>query len=78
MSAQKRFLSMTMLIAVGTLAGCATDSSPPPLTESQKQDAILKDPWSYKPQVGGDNSGGDISSFDRNGFNKDLNDLLGP
>ena len=70
-----RMICLGMLAGTLLLAGC-TESEP--VTESQKQDAILAHPMEYKPDVGGDVDGGGTANFDRAGFNKDLNDVLNP
>ena len=73
MRIRTRFLWM---IAAGLTAGCS--SGPPTMTAAQRQDAILADPAGYKPDMGQNISGGDLGSFDKSGFNKDLNDALNP
>ncbi len=61
------------------LAGCtASPPSTQPDSISDRQDAALKDPMGYKPQVGGDTSASDIGRFDKDGFNHDLHDVLNP
>lgn len=72
---KSRVSCLGLLAGAMLLAGCAESE---PLTESQKQDAILADPMGYKPKVDGDVSGGDTANFDRAGFNKDLNDVFNP
>jgi hypothetical protein len=55
------------------LAGCA-DQGP---TDEQRTSAILADPMGYKPEVGRDITGGDITHVG-NGMDKDFNDFLNP
>ncbi|HSV13673.1 MAG TPA: hypothetical protein VLI90_05400 [Tepidisphaeraceae bacterium] len=61
--------------------GCAENKPPStqPTSMEDRQNAAMNDPMNYKPQFGnGDISGGDINHFDRDGFNKDLHDVLNP
>jgi hypothetical protein len=64
------------IVAAGLIAGCS--SGQPDLTESQKQDAILADPMGYKPDMSRNVTSGDITTFDKPGIGKDLNDMLNP
>ncbi len=67
------------LLAAGLLVlfgGCTTSSSD--LTESQKQDQIMTHPMDYKPEVGGNISGGDTNNFDQNSFNHDVHSFWDP
>jgi hypothetical protein len=45
---------------------------------SQRQDAALRDPFGYKPDMSRDVSGGDIGKLDRDGLKKDLNNVFNP
>ncbi len=67
---------LTMLVTGIVLVGCSS-GGPPPMSESQKQDAILADPMRYKPEIGRDITGGDITHVG-NGIDKDMNDVLNP
>jgi hypothetical protein len=61
--------------------GCASDKKPPttqPSSMSQRQDAALRDPFGYKPDMNRDVSGGDIGHLDRAGLKKDLNNVFNP
>ncbi len=68
-------------VAVLNAGGCNSGpATTQPMTASQRQDAILKDPMGYKPQVGPDTAGGDggITHLDNDGLKKDLNDVFNP
>jgi hypothetical protein len=62
------------------LVACA--DHPPttrPATMSQRADEAIRDPFGYKPDSGfRDVSGGDLGHLDKDGLNKDLNDVLNP
>ncbi|MGB7158647.1 MAG: hypothetical protein WBD40_11310 [Tepidisphaeraceae bacterium] len=61
--------------------GCAADKKPPttqPMSMHERQDAALRDPMNYKPDMSRDVSGGDIGNLDRDGLKKDLNNVLSP
>ena len=61
--------------------GCASDKKKPttrPSSMSQRQDAALRDPFGYKPDMSRDVSGGDIGHLDRDGLKKDLNNVFNP
>ena len=61
--------------------GCASDKKKPttqPSSMSQRQDAALRDPFGYKPDMSRDVSGGDIGHLDREGLKKDLNNVFNP
>ena len=73
---QKRLLSTAFLAGLIIMSGCADDSKK--LSASQQQDAILKDPSAYKPAFGQDISGGNITTLDQNGLNRDLDHALNP
>jgi len=63
-------------------SGCASDGGKPtsrPLTARERQERALKDPFNYKPDSDqSDISGGGISDFDRDAFNRDLKNVLSP
>ncbi len=59
--------------------GCASDKKPTTRPSmSQRQDAALRDPFGYKPDMNRDVSGGDIGHLDRDGLKKDLNNVFNP
>ena len=63
-------------------SGCASNASKPttrPSSVADRQDAALKDPFGYSPDMSGsDSSSGDIGKFDREGMRKDLDHVLNP
>ena len=66
-------------VAVLNAGGCGGGTpTTQPMTAAQRQDAALHDPMNYKPQVGGDDSGGDMTHLDSTGLKKDLNDVFNP
>jgi hypothetical protein len=66
--------------ALCPLPGCAGNGQPStqPTTPQERQEAALRDPMGYKPPHNGDISGGDITSFDKDAFKRDVNDVLNP
>jgi hypothetical protein len=75
------FVLSSALCVLRFFNGCAANAPPStqPSTAEERQDAALNDPMNYKPQFGnGDISGGDIGHFDRDGFNRDMHDVLSP
>ena len=62
--------------------GCASKDKKAPTTRpssmQDRQDAALRDPFNYKPDMGRDVSGGDIGHLDRDGLKKDLNNVFNP
>lgn len=70
-----RMLPVLLLLVLHP--GCA-DSSP--TTRPTAADRALSDPWGYGPKAGVPDKGPkkDDSSFDREGFKKDLNNVLNP
>jgi hypothetical protein len=62
--------------------GC-TSSHPTtqPTTASQRQDAAMRDPFGYKPDMSDSNTisgDGDVGHYDRKAMRKDLNDVFNP
>ena len=79
----RRLLPIPLLIGalVAPIVGCASDKKAPttqPTSISQRQDAALRDPFGYKPDMSRDVSGGDIGHLDRDGLKKDLNNVFNP
>jgi hypothetical protein len=70
-----------LLVLIG---GCASDNdkkqpTTQPTSMRERQDAALRDPFSYKPGVGDqDISGGDLGHFDRQGMKKDIDHVFNP
>ena len=63
--------------------GCASDPNAKPTsrpaTMRERQDKAMKDPFNYSPDAGStDISGGGLTDFDRQGFNRDLKHVLDP
>jgi hypothetical protein len=64
-------------------AGCASDPNAKPTSRPanarERQDQAMKDPFGYSPNAGStDISGGGLSDFDRQGFNRDMKNVLDP
>jgi hypothetical protein len=72
------------LLAAGywlLMPGCASSDKKPstqPSSMSDRQDAALRDPFGYKPDMGRDVSGGDVGHYDRDGMKRDLNNVFNP
>jgi hypothetical protein len=75
-AAQRAGLQAALL----ALALLATACSAPPQQDSisQRQDAALKDPMGYKVPPDPDVTDNNSASFDKSGFQKDVNDALNP
>ncbi len=74
-----RMPMMCCLASLGTLlwiAGCADEQKTP---TSHPGDALLKDPFGYKPfQDDPSVSGGGIGTYDKKGMDRDLKNFLNP
>lgn len=62
------------------LAGCmSTQPTTRPSSAYQRAEDALRDPFGYSPQIKkSDVSGGGIGEFDREGFGKDIKDVIDP
>ena len=71
-----------MLILVSAMAvGCASDkhaTTRPSKTAYDRQEAALKDPFDYSPNMDEDISGGNVGNLDRKALRKDIDDVLNP
>jgi hypothetical protein len=74
--------SVFICVHLWLIPGCASDKHPTtqPVTASDRQDAALRDPFGYSPDIGSsdDISGGNINQYDRKAMRKDINDVLNP
>jgi hypothetical protein len=74
------FLLPSLLILASS--GCSSNKPPTtrPATASERQDAALKDPFGYSPDMGSNNdiSGGGITDYDRKAMRKDIDHVLNP
>jgi len=90
-SEMKRLVPISVCIGVHLWllvlsGGCASDNkkkqpTTQPSTMRDRQDAALRDPFSYKPTIGPDDqdiSGGDIGHFDRAGMKRDIDHVFNP
>lgn len=71
-----RLLPAAYLLAACGLPGCAETENRP-----SSADRALADPWNYGPKVGKPDTAAekkDDSSFDREGFKRDLNNVFNP
>ena len=71
------------LCGIRLLAGCASSPNSQPTTRPvsmhDRQDRAMKDPFNYSPDAGStDISGGGLTDFDRQGFNRDMKNVLDP
>ena len=67
--------------AFASLAGCSSNTSKPttrPASVSDRQDAALKDPFGYSPNMDHVEGNGDVGKYDREGMRKDLDHVLNP
>ena len=85
-SEKRRRAPIAVCIVVAALAcGCASDNGKQPATRPtsmrERQDAALRDPFSYKPGLGTEDqdiSGGDIGHYDKRGMKRDIDHVLNP
>ena len=72
------------LIILVILAGCTqhaatTQPTTRPGSVHDRQEQAMRDPFGYSAETGkADISGGGLSDFDREGFNRDLKNVLDP
>ena len=69
------------LCVAAAAGGCSSDKRQPstqPTSMRERQDAALRDPFGYKPDMSRDVSGGDTGHLDREGLKKDLNNVFNP
>jgi len=69
------------LLVVAMLAGCASDkhaATTRPSTAYDRQQAAIKDPFDYSPNMNQDISGGGIGTYDKKAMRKDIDDVLNP
>ncbi len=73
-------LRLICLMSAVWLAGCAGETSTTqPSNMRDRQDQAMRDPFHYSPEFDRrDISGGDITHFDRDGFGRDMHDVLSP
>jgi hypothetical protein len=73
-------LTMAAVFVIPSFSGCASSApTTQPMSEDEKQDAILKDPMDYKPQIDRSVTGGDDNTTHLGrGIGSDLNDLVNP
>ena len=73
---------VTLAMTGGFAVGCADNSksqTTAPASADQRQDATLQDPWSYggNPEKV-DMTGGDLGTFDKKAFKRDVDAVLNP
>ncbi len=76
-------ISAFICVHLWLLSGCASDKkakapTTQPSSMHERQDAAMRDPFNYKPDMSRDVSGGDIGHLDRDGLKKDLNNVFNP
>jgi hypothetical protein len=62
------------------LVGCAPDPNKQPSSLAERQDAALKDPYGYKPDMNQntDISGGGLFDLDKEAMRKDMDRVFNP
>ena len=63
------------------IGGCASSRTPTtrPANAAERQDAALRDPFDYKPDMGEtDITGGDLGHLDGPGMRRDVDHVLNP
>jgi len=78
-----RFCVLHSAFCICVLAGCAKQGEQKPAsrpsTVRDRQDKALKDPFGYSPEMDTtDISGGGLGGFDKDGFRKDMKNVLDP
>jgi len=64
-----------------SLSGCSHNQQPTtrPTNASDRQDAALRDPFGYSPDIDSNSiSGGGVSDYDKKGMRKDLDHVFNP
>ena len=79
----RSFRLLPAAVSLCFFAGCAAkDAAQPtsrPATARERQDQAMKDPFGYSPDTDRtDISGGGLSGFDKDGFGKDMKNVLDP
>lgn len=63
----------------GSILGCAPDPEKRPTSLRERQEAALRDPYGYKPQMENqDVSGGGLFEFDKEAMRKDVDRVFNP
>ena len=71
------FVLISSFCALRFFSGCSPSATTQP-SVAQRQDEALKDPMGYKVPPNPSVTDGDITSFDKKGFQKDVDDVLNP
>lgn len=71
-----RRLTILLIGSLGFLPGCTTGSAT--TRPSRPDEAALRDPADYKPNIDTDISGGDLGNLDRRAMRKDVDSVLNP
>jgi hypothetical protein len=76
----RRLARKLSLLSIWLVAsGCGSNSSPTSSDSfTDRQQAALKDPMSYKVPDNPGVSDGNTADFDKSGFQRDVNDVLNP
>ena len=77
------FCLLPFAFCLALASGCASDSASKsttrPSSTRARQDKAMKDPFNYSPDTEStDISGGGLTDFDRQGFNRDMKNVLDP
>jgi hypothetical protein len=75
------FIRHSGFVILVCVLGCSSDkhgATTRPATAYDRQQAALKDPMEYSPNMNQDISGGDIGHYDRKAMRKDIDDVLNP
>ena len=70
-----------LMMLPAMMIGCSSDkhhASTKPSSAYDRQQAAMKDPFDYSPNMNQDISGGDIGQMDRKAMRKDIDDVLNP
>jgi hypothetical protein len=49
-----------------------------PVSASDRQDAAMRDPFGYKPDMSNDISGGEYNEYDKKAMRKDIDHVFNP
>jgi len=75
------FIRISGLVILVCVVGCSSNkraTTRPSNDAYDRQQAALKDPFDYSPNMNQDISGGDIGHMDRKAMRKDIDDVLNP
>jgi hypothetical protein len=75
----KKYFAISFSLAMSLLIGCSSNNpTTQPSDFNDRQQAALKDPMGYKVPPNPDVSDDNTTGLDKNGLQRDVNDVLNP